>query len=503
MKIEKIEKIENNSDRYDIEVADNHNYFANNFLVHNTKLTLLRNSKPFDKKDFTKNWIVSYKGSVMYNKEFTPVNREIIKRDSIGISQYALIFDHLKRIHPYTQLIPKNTEFFLEFIMNKPTLTRKYESYHDLILLDRRSVNYNINFNNILSTEEKEGNLHNLHVYSKYLGIRTPRKLIKGKLFPFNKLLENTIDIELRNHFLSHKDSFEKCQRHIFKFNYLDVLKEALLSFESEFGNKMEGVVFTDKDNNRYKILQEDQHDSVTRKAIKQKYKGSKEEETEYYRKLYNVAEDLINIANDDTIRSFEENLNLISRYVYNVHYAGAINHPKKNDHQVRDDLYLTTKILLIKNRKGNNGALFLGRFDPPTKMHINIVENAYRKYDYVIIGIVNKNRVIDIELTKKMWRDIFPSIEIVEARTGNLVRFIQKTDSNINAILAGTDREETYKIQLQNNPMIKVDHIPRVKDISATQLRAGLKYNDSEQVKRNLDSRHYKYIEQLKNFLS
>jgi len=36
MKIKKIEKIEHNSLRYDIEVKDNHNFFANGLLVHNS-----------------------------------------------------------------------------------------------------------------------------------------------------------------------------------------------------------------------------------------------------------------------------------------------------------------------------------------------------------------------------------------------------------------------------------------------------------------------------------
>ena len=38
--------------------------------IDGTKLTLIRNDEPFDPDDYTKNWIVSYKGRIIYPTEF-------------------------------------------------------------------------------------------------------------------------------------------------------------------------------------------------------------------------------------------------------------------------------------------------------------------------------------------------------------------------------------------------------------------------------------------------
>lgn len=51
MKIKKIQKIENTSKRYDIEVENNNNFFANNILVHNSSFT------QYVKKDENGNFI--------------------------------------------------------------------------------------------------------------------------------------------------------------------------------------------------------------------------------------------------------------------------------------------------------------------------------------------------------------------------------------------------------------------------------------------------------------
>lgn len=44
MKIAKIEKIENQSNLYDLETKKNHNFFANNVLVHNSSCTIYHNN---------------------------------------------------------------------------------------------------------------------------------------------------------------------------------------------------------------------------------------------------------------------------------------------------------------------------------------------------------------------------------------------------------------------------------------------------------------------------
>jgi len=63
-----------------------------------TKLTLWRNNENWN-EDYTKNWVVSFKNQILYKEEFTGIDRVDIKNFSVGISQYALIHDHLEKNH--------------------------------------------------------------------------------------------------------------------------------------------------------------------------------------------------------------------------------------------------------------------------------------------------------------------------------------------------------------------------------------------------------------------
>ena len=105
--------------------------------IDGTKLTLIRNDLPFDPRDYSKNWIVSYKGNVIYPSEFFGLEGRDseIKESAIGASQYKFVHDHLRKIHPRTASIPCDTEFFVEFVQNKPTVTRDYCVKHGLFLV--------------------------------------------------------------------------------------------------------------------------------------------------------------------------------------------------------------------------------------------------------------------------------------------------------------------------------------------------------------------------------
>ena len=79
-----------------------------------TKLTIVRTNNPFS-SEWKRNWIVSYKGSIIYPEDFEGVSQDLekdIKETSIGISQYKYVFDVLKAAQKNhkTKTIPKNTE---------------------------------------------------------------------------------------------------------------------------------------------------------------------------------------------------------------------------------------------------------------------------------------------------------------------------------------------------------------------------------------------------------
>ena len=100
-----------------------------------TKLTLFRNNEDYDSKDYTKNWIVAYKNSILHPNDFSSGSSKKAKEQGIGMSQYRLVHEHLKKNNRSLKSIPKNTEFFVEFLMRKATLTRDYDNKHSMILI--------------------------------------------------------------------------------------------------------------------------------------------------------------------------------------------------------------------------------------------------------------------------------------------------------------------------------------------------------------------------------
>lgn len=443
-----------------------------------TKLTLVRNDRDWS-ENFADNWIVAFKGNILYPEEYDFASDPTIRKASIGTSQYKLVFNHLKKVHPKTKSIPKNTEFFIEYIMDKPTLTRDYQTKHGMILLAYSPTKYMVR-NGIIKTNSPKFITNRLSKFSRMLQIPTPRVIFKGKLGDFVK------------------GDFSTPESH------LSEIRNKLLAIESEFGGSTEGAVIKLSNGDMYKFLQADQHDKAVRAAKKERYQMSREEESKYWQ---DVREYIKPIVDGIDKGDFRNALKELSRKVYGLKSA-PVKHKKKELINIQDDLMLTGKNMIMKHLEGNNGALFTGRFSPPTKAHMQIVGDAMKKYDSVTLNIVKSGKddpknPFPLDLQMRMWKTAFPKLIIQTSQTGNIIQIIRKADNNINAVLAGSDRVKEYENQLKTNPDIKVDEIKRSdEDISATKVRTALKNDDIETFKKNMDKRVWKFYDELKKYV-
>jgi len=59
--------------------------------------------------DYTKDWIVSYKGDIQYPGANDFASTTAIKKSSIANAQFKIIFDYLKKVTPNISGIPLNT----------------------------------------------------------------------------------------------------------------------------------------------------------------------------------------------------------------------------------------------------------------------------------------------------------------------------------------------------------------------------------------------------------
>lgn len=69
MKIKRIQKVANNSHRYDISVDGNENFFANGILVHNCTMynDYIHARSLADKKHWSKSWIKNFHGGIAHD----------------------------------------------------------------------------------------------------------------------------------------------------------------------------------------------------------------------------------------------------------------------------------------------------------------------------------------------------------------------------------------------------------------------------------------------------
>lgn len=445
------------------------------------KATIVRNDKAYS-KNWTDNWIVAYKGNIIYPEEFEGVDVETnkaSKSNSIGITQFNVIFDVLKTAHLNKDIkqIPLNTEFFCEFLMRKPTLTREYTLLHNLILLAVSPTTYKESFGRLV-TRPEAFNIQDRNKFAKILNVDTPKILFKGTIQDITSSTDPNIII--------------------------DTLKNKFLTMQSSYGGLMEGVVLEFENGLFLKILQSDQHDKTKRTSIKHKHAPL--DQNTYFNSIRALAEQAVNSIKITNVTS---SLKQLSHWIFSSanHHLFENLDPNKAPINAKDDTLLTAKSILLRKIPGNNNALFIGRMSPLTIAHYNIIQKALSNFDKVAVNLVkskiNERNPFPVETQIKMLRKCFnESIEITTSETGNLIRVLQKPSFTINTVIAGSDRINDYQQQLLDNKDVTVLEIPRIDDVSGTKVRIALLKNDESTFKKNTPNQIWDMFEELKQFV-
>lgn len=481
--------------------------------VDGTKLTVVRNDKPFDKENFFSNFIVAYKGSVIYEEDFAAVQAKNVKKFSIGNAQYFFVVEHFRKINHSLRSLPKNTEFFIEFVMQKPTLTRDYHVLHNMILIGYSRTTFKEEAG-VLKTFPENFLTDRVEEFATTMKIDSPRKIFKGKLYPYEELKKSgTRDIAncaIKNEkkFLESKSFTE----------YFSILYDTLMSIPSKYGGEIEGVVVT-QEKGTWKLLQHDQHDKEKREAKKRRYQMEPEREAEYFLRLKDLARKQLDKTYarekrslvDGLIKnplSFRERMKKLSFMAYQT--TEMINrlpyHEKKNLFQKQEDFHYVLKYLLIRDLPIHNNAIFIGRFQPPSKAHISIIENALSRYQSVTVAIVKGKKSdsslnpFGFETQKEILQEIFPGLHIIQVSSGNLFTAMQKAEKIFSAVLCGSDRSLGYEHQLRHNPEIKIDCLLRDSEsVSGTKIRESLLKNDKQEFCKNVHQLTKKHFEKLR----
>lgn len=434
-------------------------------------------------------WIIAYKNNILFDGEFNFTTKTHINTTSFGAAQFKIVIDHFKNLGKVN--IP-NGEYFIEFLMRKPTLSSNYEKSHKMILIGYSKSTYTINGGKLI-TKPSGFNTEKREEYASLLKIMSPLLLFKGQLAS-PLLIEKGIKYNpLMDTYNTHKTAINWNDNNSIILNFTS----SILEVPSLFGGKEEGAVITWGDNIA-KIQQSYQTDQKARAEIKQKFQASPEEETQYWN---NVRLKAFEIMNNVKVNSLEKTLSDVSLILKSTKIN--FSHPIKTADSIKEDIQLTLKNLIIRKLKGNNGALFVGKMRVLTKLHYKIIKDGIKKYDTMNVVLVTSSDTKSTrDLRMKMLKTAFgDSIEIQESTSGNLLTLLNKFHNNINVVLAGTDRVQSYKNQLVKNPDVQVVEIPRTDEgISATKVIENIQ--DEVYFKKNTPTEiHSLYPQILKTY--
>ena len=456
------------------------------------KVTALKIADDGDLSD----WIIAYKGHILYSEEFNYNSDDNIKKSSIGSSQFKIVLDHFKSLGKTS--IPVGTELQLEYLMRKPTLSSNYERPHGIVLIGYSKSTYTAEFG-ILKTKNSGMKTEKRDFYAKELKLNVPLKIFDGVLSSKEEFERGILAKDLKIAFSKFKEFFDFS-------DYTDTysrLSSLLLGIPSVFGGKEEGVVLKFSDGKILKIQQDYQLDQVKRAEIKNKWKESDESaENQYWENVKGSAYDIF--YKIDKKKSLSDMLSQMSSLLkrYELNYT----HSKKNETIIKDDIELNVKTLILKSLKGNNGCLVLGKFRVLTKAHFNLIKLATKEFDKVLVCLVSskdtaKTEDLRLRMLEVALKQFGNKVQIVKSSNGNLLRIISNSDFNINAVYAGSDRVSDYEKQLKNVLGMKVKELVRTdEDISATKVIANI--NNEKYFKQNTPKEiHFLYSDILKAY--
>lgn len=485
--------------------------------VDGTKLTLIRNDQKFDPQDYTKNWIVAYKGNILYPTEFKGLEKreKDIKATALGTSQYKFVHDHLRKVHSGTSEIPPNTEFFVEFVQNKPTITRDYARKHGMYLVGFGPSKFAISRGQLFSSANFVDSPEELDRYREILQLGAFPVVFDGNLSSRESILKGCVDPGLRELF---KQEFEATDFSD-PMSIVGLAGNVFSQLESSLGGPAEGVVLQVGDEELsekqlLKVLAADQHSKEARGAKQSRFKGTEDEEAAYWRLVNELVDEILDRlpAGDPS-----EMLQRLSSEVYRLGDE-LPTHPVKSTINVQEDVFLTAKLRLLGtgSHRANKVAVIPMAAKPFHAGHDSLIRQAVADgNDSVIVFVSTGGREeVTTEDMIPLWRDYY--IPGISSQYGDkvIIRFsdapmrealliakdlVGRGKKTIVRLYGGVDAAGENDAQqrvdsiLSKNPEMKGRIIPvavaraATGGISGTAMRSYLSSGDSKSFMQNL----------------
>lgn len=418
------------------------------------------------------NVYLAYKGTILnpddYYEAFKYFGYERIQRESIGDFAYANIMydlgffnekigipvsDFIKKCRSYNIKYKTSVELFMELIQRKPTCLRDYpeEMYGKVFIVGLAH----------LSKVEFRANKIKTTVESSYY---------KSKEL-YNEFKKCISDILIEPEYVTIKG---------------DSLGKIIEETKNYDKNDLEGLVVCNHNFDPFaKILVNGQHDKEIRKAKKLRWCLEDSKEEKYFNDIknfiyrWNVSTKIF-FGHIHSISTMNENFNCTSFDDEDL---------KKNFLQHYEDCFHCMLYFRNKCAIGNHNSLYIGRMQPPTIKHHQLIEHCARQSDNLIVVLTDgaKGEEDKNPYTFEERVAMLPRIEGVHyfnINSGNIFYIQEKVGFDISTIICGYDREESYLNQIKNNPEMEIDSYDRGDQISSTKLRKAIEDKNFEKFK-------------------
>lgn len=503
--------------------------------IDGVKISIFRTTSPYDPLDYTKNWIIAYKTFILYPFEHSKVNPRKIKKESYGNSQFAFIHKAMAKAHHRLENIPENTEFFLEYLMRKPTLTRSYSEsgIHSVILLAHSPCHYEIKNGKIFSTSSEFIQYDDMaKEFCSATKFQEPPLVFDGPLVVKSEdgtsMVFNEAGITSEKLQTRYNETKSALNDAINKGGEeaITALGNLFTSYESEFGgDQIEGsVLFDAVSGKRYKFVLADQYSKEVRSAVKEKLVGSNDEQNTFFPALEEEADKIFKTL--DRTSPVESILKEASKIVYTTN-LDFIPHSKKTNLNKQDDLYLKLKTMVLDSKdprsafavqqevKGKSGlGFFIGKMRILTTAHFQIIQNALEKNKkgLILALVTTSKKGLPIDDRKDIIEKAFGSkVKILEAPNANFARVLEPFKTVVSTVFCGTDNESSYGTQLDEfnkrfGTSIILDVMPREdsdEEVSSTKVESAIKSGDQEAFKNLTPKQEWSYWTQLMNIFS
>lgn len=404
--------------------------------IDGTKLTLLRRNNPFDPNDYTKNWYIAYKGNIIYPGEARGLasREEDVRAASSGTAQYSLVHSHLARVHPNTQEIPPGTEFFLEFVQRKPTISRDYPQKHGIFLTLYGMSRYKATGTYLVTNITPEDGQPRLEEYARILGVSMYPTLFEGSAATLDDFRNGIRSRMIQNRYAKKFDELQDAYNDNTEDRPLKII-DAIYKVFSDFQTTLstdadvdaegkyppaEGSVFSSSATQAlYKALHPSQHGKEHRAGVKQRYRAdTPEQEQAYWNGIVAIAHEIAAEHAPAQRRNIPESeINQVLEDIHQECYfdaaianrLGNLTHPRKQLIQKQEDLFLTTKTNVMKRLEiGTQNGISIGIFvvsgKPVHEGHWRMIRKASSECDEALI------------ITSTAGRDELPAGVMIDA---------------------------------------------------------------------------------------